>query len=177
MSEERARVFSELVERHGRTLYQLAFRLTGNEQDAQDVVQEAFYRAYRSLGRFEGRAGPGTWLHRIVVNCALDLLRQSRVRPDRRRPVAVNEVVEVAVAASASPERLALSAETARHIEVAMDRLTPIERVAFTLRHLDGRSIDEIADTLGVRGNAAKQHVFRAVRKLRRALDDQRSGR
>jgi RNA polymerase sigma factor (sigma-70 family) len=89
VSEDRNRAFSALVEQYGRTLYQLAFRLTGNEQDAKDVVQESFYRAFRSLDRFEGRADAGTWLYRIAANCAVDLLRRARSRPDRRQPVAV----------------------------------------------------------------------------------------
>src|SRR5438876_8906142 len=65
--------FRVLVERHSVKLFQLAFRMTGNEQDAEDVVQETFLRAYKQLERFEARAGFGTWLHRIAANCSLDL--------------------------------------------------------------------------------------------------------
>src|SRR3954470_7691165 len=72
--------FRTLVERHSRRAFQLAFRLTGNEQDAEDVVQEAFIRAYRQLGRFEARAHFATWLHRIVANCSIDLIRSRRQR-------------------------------------------------------------------------------------------------
>src|ERR687898_3261134 len=67
--------FRALVERHSRRAFQLAFRMTGNEQDAEDVVQESFLRAYRQLGRFESRANFATWLHRIAVNCSIDLIR------------------------------------------------------------------------------------------------------
>ena len=69
--------FRQLVERHSQPIFRLAYRMTGNEHDADDVVQETFLRAYRQLGRFEERANFGTWLHRIGVNCALDLLRSS----------------------------------------------------------------------------------------------------
>ena len=174
LSEERDRAFSALVARHGRGLYQLAYRLTGNEQDAKDVVQEGFYRAFRSLDRFEGRADAATWLHRIVVNCAMDLLRAARTRPDRRHPAPLSDVSGLAAAPSPNPERLAASTEIAARIATAMEELKPMERTAFTLRHFEGRSIDDIARTLGIGNNAAKQHVFRAIRKLRAALDEQR---
>ena len=77
--------FRALVERHSRRAFQLAYRMTGNEQDAEDVVQESFIRAYRQLGRFESRAHFGTWLYRIVANCAVDLLRARRSRHDQLR--------------------------------------------------------------------------------------------
>src|SRR5881396_1407721 len=72
--------FRALVERHSRRAFQLAFRITGNEQDAEDVVQESFIRAYRQLSRFEARAHFATWLHRIVANCSVDLIRSRRAR-------------------------------------------------------------------------------------------------
>src|SRR5947207_14708786 len=73
--------FQHLVERHSARVFRLAFRMTGNEQDAEDVVQEGFLRAYRQLGRFQGRSNVGTWLYRIVANCALDLMRIRRSTP------------------------------------------------------------------------------------------------
>ena len=75
--------FRALVERHSHGAFRLAFRLTGNEQDAEDVVQESFIRAYRRLGRFESRSNFGTWLHRIVVNCSIDVLRSRQARRER----------------------------------------------------------------------------------------------
>src|SRR5215469_17508588 len=75
-----ADAFRVLVERHSRALFRLAFRMTGNEADAEDVVQESFLRAYRQLGRFDERSSFGTWLHRIAVNCSLDLVRARKRR-------------------------------------------------------------------------------------------------
>src|SRR5881396_3676598 len=75
--------FRELVERHSRSVFRLAYRMTGNEQDAEDVVQETFLRAYKQLNRFESRAGFGTWLHRIASNCSLDLLRKRKRLDDQ----------------------------------------------------------------------------------------------
>src|SRR5580700_1845106 len=77
--------FRVLVERHSRSVFRLAFRMTGNEQDAEDVVQESFLRAYRQLGRFESRANFGTWLYRIAANCSVDLMRAKHARQDQTR--------------------------------------------------------------------------------------------
>ena len=79
--------FRALVDRHSRAVYRLAYRMTGTPQDAEDVVQETFLKAYRQLGRFESRANFGTWLHRIAVNCAIDLIRSRAVpRSGPRHP-------------------------------------------------------------------------------------------
>src|SRR6202011_1129958 len=79
--------FRVLVERHSRSVFRLAFRMTGNEQDAEDLVQETFLRAYRQLGRFDGRAGFSTWLYRIAANCSLDLIRARKRRQEQQTPV------------------------------------------------------------------------------------------
>src|SRR3954468_23079228 len=77
--------FRALVEQHSRSGFRLAFRMTGNEQDAEDVVQESFLRAYKQLGRFESRANFGTWLYRITANCAVDMMRARQSRHDVSR--------------------------------------------------------------------------------------------
>jgi RNA polymerase sigma-70 factor (ECF subfamily) len=161
--------FRTLVELHARAAFGLAFRLTGDERDAEDVVQESFLRAYRQLARFESRSNFGTWLHRIVVNCAMDTLRARHGRREERE--APGEDVPEAAAPQPSPEQLARSAEIRHRVECSMAGLTPQERVAFALRHYEGRSIEEICRTLGVQKSAAKHAVFRAVRKLRAALE------
>ncbi len=162
--------FRALVEQHARAAFRLAYRITRNEQDAEDVVQESFLRAYRQLGRFESRAHFGTWLHRIVANCAVDLLRTRESRRDWSGE-ALDHVIETASSDLPDPERMAASAQLARRIDAALDGLSPVERAAFTLRHHEGRSIAEIGRTLGLRTSATKHSVFRAVRKLRAALE------
>jgi RNA polymerase sigma-70 factor (ECF subfamily) len=87
--------FRELVERHSRSAFRLAYRMTGNEQDAEDVVQDAFLRAYRQLGRFESRANFGTWLYRIVANCSVDLMRAKQARHDMTRSESLDDAVEL----------------------------------------------------------------------------------
>jgi RNA polymerase sigma-70 factor, ECF subfamily len=163
--------FRALVERHSRTVFRLAFRMTGNEQDAEDVVQESFLRAYRQLGRFESRANFGTWLYRIVANCSVDVMRAKQARHDQSRGESLDEAMTLPAGDAPGPERLARSAEIAARVRAALDGLSPLERAAFTLRHYEGRSIDEISRTLGLGISAAKHSVFRAVKKLRVALE------
>jgi RNA polymerase sigma-70 factor (ECF subfamily) len=166
--------FRALVEQHSRRAFQLAYRITGNEQDAEDVVQESFIRAYRQLNRFEARAHFGTWLHRIVANCSVDLIRSRRARFDHASTddLSVNDQPETD---HPNPERLAASAQIEQKVAAAMSALSPLERAAFTLRHYEGRSIAEIGKTLGLGTSATKHSVFRAVRKLRAALEPLRA--
>jgi RNA polymerase sigma-70 factor (ECF subfamily) len=163
--------FRLLVEQHSRPVFRVAYRMTGNEHDADDVVQETFLRAYRQLNRFEERAKFGTWLHRIAVNCALDLLR-ARGRLDRHYGGDPEEA-EMTGAVSTDPQqdRLLLSAELRDQVATAMEKLSGNERTAFVLRHFEGMPVEEIGKTLGIQVNAAKHTIFRAVRKLRESLE------
>ena len=167
--------FRALVERHSRSVFRLAYRMTGNEQDAEDVVQESFLRAYRQLGRFESRANFGTWLYRIVANCSVDLMRTKQARHDMTRSESLEEAAHLPSTDWPDPERLAESGEIQRRVVEALAELSPLERAAFTLRHYEGRSIEEICKTLGLGTSAAKHSVFRAVKKLRVALEPLRS--
>ena len=161
--------FRLLVDSHARQAFNLAYRLTHDEHDAEDVVQESFVRAFRSLDGFEARANFGTWLYRIVANCATDLLR-TRARGGRDAGADEDAVAQMPAAAP-SPERLARSSEIRRRLDASMAMLTPQERVAFALRHYEGCSIEEIGRTLRIQNSAAKHAVFRAVRKVRAALE------
>ena len=166
--------FRALVERHGRAVYRLAHRMTGNAQDAEDVVQETFLKAYKQLGRFESRANFGTWLHRIAVNCSIDLIRS---RPHREAAHDSGDLEQLGAApviqesGQKTPERLMLSTEVYERVTAAMTGLSAMERAAFVLRHFEGQSIEEISRGLGLKVNAAKHSIFRAVRKMRTALE------
>jgi RNA polymerase sigma-70 factor (ECF subfamily) len=164
-----AEAFRSLVEQHSRRAFLLAFRITGSEPDAEDIVQESFLRAYRRLGCFQARANFGTWLHRIVANCAVDVLRARHSRTGRRSWTPLDESGGQTTDLP-DPHRLAESGEVRRRVEAALAHLSPLERAAFTLRHAEGHSIAEISRTLGLGTNAAKHSVFRAVKKLRAAL-------
>lgn len=165
--------FRALVERHSRAVFRLAFRMTGNEQDAEDVVQESFLKAYRRLDQFESRANFGSWIYRIAANCAYDLLR-ARARRDEQ-PLAEDDPDRPDPASSLpaddpSPERLVFGSEVRSRMTAAFARLSARERSAFVLRHYEGLTIEEIGAALDLDTNATKHSVFRAVRKLREAL-------
>lgn len=156
--------FRCLVERHSRSVFRLAFRMTGNEGDAEDIVQETFMRAFKQINRYESRSSFSTWLYRIASNCSVDLIRARKVR----QPTALPETL---VSTNPQPDRLAFSGQVQQRVAAAMDELSSQERTAFVLRHFEGMSIDDISSTLGVGSNAAKHSIFRAVQKLRRALE------
>jgi RNA polymerase sigma-70 factor, ECF subfamily len=164
--------FRALVDRHSRAVFRLAHRMTGNPQDAEDVVQETFLKAYRQLGRFESRANFGTWLHRIAVNCSIDLIR-GRKHQEAGHDASDLEALDSAdkLRVDPSPERLMLSTQVQERVNAAMEGLTAMERAAFVLRHFEGQSIEEISRALGLKANAAKHSIFRAVRKMRLALE------
>ena len=163
--------FRLLVERYSRSIFRLTYRMTGNEQDAEDMVQETFLRAYRQIHSYDARAGFGTWLFRIATNCSLDLLRKRGVRRESQEPAFEDDGPKREVPSTApSPERLAISGQIRRRLRVALAQLSPAERAAFILRHFEGVPIEEISQALGHSNSAARQSVFRAAAKLRRAL-------
>src|ERR1035441_4599301 len=170
--------YGALVLRHSHSLFRVAFRITGNEADADDVVQEAFLRGYRKLESFESRSNFGTWIYRIAVHCALDRIKSSKANETNRLAEETDpELNDVQVAdLAAGPDRLLLSGEIGAMQQAAMQSLTPTERTAFVLRHMEDRSTEEIGAALGIAPNAAKQAVFRAVQKLRARLAVLRTG-
>ena len=160
--------YRELVERHSRTLYQRAYRMVGNREDAEDIVQEALLRGYRQLNGFKDDQHFAASLHRTASNLAIDALR----RRGRWKQNALDDHEEVSPlrSADAGPDRQLASDEIRQRVESALEGLTPKERVAFTLRHYEGLPMREISEITGININSTKNHVFRAVQKLRRAL-------
>ena len=170
--------FRVLVERHSPNVFRLAFRMTGNQHDAEEVVQEAFLRAYQKLSQFAARANFGTWVYRIAANYAIDRMRQRKSEDANREPAprANDDGIEVDAMSfvpdsAPNPERLAQSEQLAEHMRRAMQELTPAERTAFVMRHWGGSGIEEIAEALKSSSSAAKNTIFRSVQKLRRALE------
>jgi len=166
-----------LVERHSHNVFRLAYRMTGNRHDAEEVVQEAFLRGYQKLGQFAARSNFGTWVYRIAANYAIDRMRQRRKEESRRESPKSKEqdgmendpLIHVEDKAP-TPERLTQSIELRKQMEKALATLSEAERTAFVMRHWEGCGIEEIAAVLKSSSNATKNTVFRAVQKLRQTL-------
>lgn len=172
---ERARAgdesaYAELVGRHQRRVYAVAYRVTGSHEDALDVAQEVFVKAHAKLGAWKPQAPFGAWLIRLAVNRAIDHRRQNRRRDARRgEQASLHEV--------AGPRGYAADADARRNeidarVQRAMDVLSPAQRTVFVLRHYEGLAMAEIAPVLGCSVGSVKVHLFRAVRRLRAQLKD-----
>jgi len=167
-----AAAFRHLVDAHAAALFRVCARITGDRALAEDAVQEAFFNAYRHLREFDGRAAFSTWLHRIAVNAALgEMRKRNRVEAALPEDDEAADVLASALEGPPGPERQAASAEFGRDIARQLKRMSAIERTAFVLRHHEGQSIEEISATLSLSESASKQAIFRAVRKLRGALE------
>jgi RNA polymerase sigma-70 factor (ECF subfamily) len=165
--------FRMLVERHSRSVFRLAYRMTGNESDAEDVVQETFLRAYKQLKHYESRSSFATWLYRIASNYSLDLIRMRKRHADARESDSEEgrSILDETPATTPAPDRLMFSSQVHDSVHSAMQELSDLERSAFVLRHFEGLSIEEIGGMLGTSLNATKHSIFRAVQKLRKRLE------
>jgi RNA polymerase sigma-70 factor (ECF subfamily) len=169
--------FDALLQRYDHAILRLALRLTGSEHDAQDIYQEAFLKAYRNIGRFRSESSFYTWMHRIVTNLCMDRLRSRHflretgsltVGPDGR----IFDVFEHVADPDkrCDPETQVLRKELARHIGIALKRLTARERLVFQLRHYEHLKLRVIGDMLNTSEETAKNTLFRATHKLRKYL-------
>jgi RNA polymerase sigma-70 factor (ECF subfamily) len=160
------RAFQRLFERHLRAVHALCARLLGDAALAEDAVQEAFLKAHRRLDQFDGRAAFSTWLHRIAVNTAIEFLRRRQANDERIEDAELTHLVD----SQPDPSAGVSQSQLVRGVGAALEQLTPLERSVFVLRHLEQRSLGEIAQLLSSNVNACKQAIFRAVRKMRAQL-------
>ena len=174
--------FDALVRRYDQSVLRLALHMLGNEQDAQDVHQEAFIKAYRHLANFRFECSFYTWLYRIVTNLCLDQLRRRKSRREDPATVLDASGDEMDLMANVSDERA--MANPARELErkvmaeqigAALDKLTPRERTVFELKHYQGLKLRTIGEMLSTTEETAKNTLFRATRKLREQLKTARN--
>jgi RNA polymerase sigma-70 factor (ECF subfamily) len=169
-----ALAFRRLVEAQARPLFALCMRITRDAGMAEDAVQEALYKAWRALPDFDGRSAFGTWLHRIAANAALEQLRRN-ARHLREDTDAGGDhdttLLDTLDSGAPGPEDHATGGEIAARVDLQLARMSVLERTAFVLRHYQGESLEAIAAALDINIGQTKQAVFRAVRKLRLALE------
>jgi len=176
-----AAAFEELVRHYDHSVLRLALNLTGTEQDAQDIYQEAFLKAYKNLGSFRFECSFYTWIYRIVTNLCLDHLRRKSVRKEEATVVKDGDGGEYDLLdqvadgrAGANPERDLLRRQLGSRIAGALDKLTPRERMVFELKHYHGLKLRTVGEILHTTEETAKNTLFRATQKLRGALADMR---
>lgn len=170
-----ADAFGALVEKYGGRIARLVRGFVRNEQDAQDVAQDAFLKAFARLDRFDGRSAFYTWLYRIAANTAMDHNKKVRRRPAPLPLEAPREEEEgrtgiSPAAPGPSPAQGAMTAELRRRIDEAMDSLPEVYRQVVVLRELEGLSYDDMARALGVSRGTVESRLFRARERLRARL-------
>jgi RNA polymerase sigma-70 factor (ECF subfamily) len=173
--------FEELVRHYDQAVLRLALHLTGSEADAQDIYQEAFLKAYRSVGKFRFECSFYTWLYRIVTNLCLDHLRRKQVRKEDAPVVTDSEGEEYSVIdqvaddrAHSNPEHDLMRRELGKRIHAALAKLSGRERVVFELKHYQGLKLRTIGEMLNTTEETAKNTLFRATQKLRASLAEMR---
>jgi RNA polymerase sigma-70 factor, ECF subfamily len=166
--------FEELVNRYKRRVFAIAHRITNNREDAEDVVQESFHKAFLHLARFQERSQFSTWLTRIAMNESLMLLRRRRgdlevlpETPDDNEKSAPEAFIDQ----RPSPEESCWRRERKQLLAKAINRLGPKIRRTIFLRHIEERSAEETAEILGTSIGAVKARVFQGRRKLRRTVN------
>jgi len=168
--------FSDLVRRYQDRIYNTVYGLVGDRDDADDVAQEAFVKAYRSLGRFRGNSSFYTWIYRIAVNTCLDWMksraRRSDVPIDRDVPGSPDAASPL-YRPPESADTQALRNDLHRVLQEALSALSPEFRVTTVLREIDGLSYGEISSILGCSTGTVKSRLFRARSQLRLLLEDQ----
>jgi len=163
------RAFDEIVALHSQRVIQLAWRLVGNRDDAEDLAQVAFMRLHRSLSAFRGEASLTTWFYRTVSRLAIDFLRRERLR--RKvfwfcRHEDEEDPRELVASTSPSPAQHLLAAERMQQLRCALRQLSPRQRTVFVLRNDEGLPLKEIAAMLDLEEGTVKIHLHRAVKKL-----------
>ncbi len=165
--------FDSLVEIYKEKAFALAYHFTGNPEDAKDLLQEAFVRAFKGIRDFRGGSAFYTWFYRILVNLCRDFLRRKKSRlkvfMERGAPRAGEDAEDVPepVDSAPDPSEAVLDGETRQLISEALDKLPERQKAVFVLRHLHGMKLSEIAEVIGCGESTAKVHLFRATRGLR----------
>lgn len=166
--------FREIVEDNKKKIFYLAFDFTGSVQDAEDLSQDVFIKAFRSLHTFKGESSLSTWLYRITLNTFLDLKRKSSFEIEKKQAPLDERLSENPVFAenlsSGNPESYAESCQMQMHIQQALETLSPRERSVFVMRHYRGMPGKTVGKLLNISEGTVKSLLSRAIKKLQNAL-------
>lgn len=161
--------FGQLIDRHASAIVNLAFRMVGNRAEAEDLAQETFLTAFKALATFRADSKFSTWLYRIGANKCKDWLRAKRPGQGLY-DVDADEALDRHVAEHRTPEVLLSQQQVALELEQAIQRLPPLYREAFVLKHVEGLSYEEMEQILGVSGDTLKMRVYKGRVQLSREL-------
>ncbi len=169
--------FRTLVDSHKRQVYYLALDLLGNHHDAEDLSQEVFIKAYRSIAHFRGEAKFGSWLYRITANCCIDRRRKKQLMTLSLDHQENSDALEARslMSNTTHPEKKMEAQTIQKDIEQALSQLSPRERTVFVLRHYNDLSLKEIGQMLEIADGTVKSLLYRAVRRLQKELAYYRS--
>jgi RNA polymerase sigma-70 factor (ECF subfamily) len=164
--------FEELVDRYKQKAYRIAFDFTRDREEAKDLSQDAFLKAYTHISKFDGRSGFYTWFYRILVNVCLDYRRRKQRAPSESYEEKIASGLELNHGSDSvpSPDQLVTANQVTRKVGAALAALPPKQRTAFILRNHQGLSIREIAETMQTAEGTVKVHLHRAVTALRQIL-------
>lgn len=166
--------FREIVEDNKKKIFYFAYDLTGSQQDAEDLSQEVFIKAFRSMHSFKGEASISTWLYRITLNAFLDLKRKKSFIMERNRDPLDEQLAAEPVfntnSSSRGPEAYAESRQMQMHIEQALEHLSPRERSVFVMRYYNGMSGKAVGELLRISEGTVKSLLSRAIKKLQKVL-------
>jgi RNA polymerase sigma-70 factor (ECF subfamily) len=170
--------FNQLVLRWERPIYALAYRVLGREEDARDVVQESFLRAFRALPGFKGQAKFSSWLYRITLNLCRDWIRRKNRTPELQAPEGI-DVIELAVeqGPTESVEDVVTRKDLSRRVARAMEVLSDEQRTAIILKEYEGLTFQEISDLLNVPLSTVKTRLYQGLTVLRRELEKESAAR
>ncbi len=161
--------FGQLIDRHASAIVNLSYRMVGNRAEAEDLAQETFLAAYKALSTFRADSKFSTWLYRIATNKCKDWLRVKRPGQGQY-DLDADESLDLYVTEDRTPEVLLSLQQVAQELEQAIQRLPPLYREAFVLKHVEGLSYEEMEDILGVSGDTLKMRVYKGRVQLSREL-------
>jgi len=187
-----AAAFHQIVEQNKKKIFYLAYDLTGSIEDAEDLSQDVFLKAYRAIKNFKGEASLGSWLYRITLNAFLDRKRKLSFKMEQQQQPLEERVASESLldsrgtglctnpgsgdtaATHETPEKYAQNKQIQVHIDAALEKLTPRERAVFVMRHYREMPGKQVAKMLRISEGTVKSLLFRAVKKLQILLSDYR---